>query len=337
MNYQFENNDLLLDKEIVLLDDERKQVKHTTHPPFRWICSLEVEFPEPILYPLGTLEHPGKAWKDLKPTIKGCGSGILISPKHILTASHVIAGLKVVKNSKTGKPVFRIVPAKKVIAIPGRNEENKSHPRPFGVFTSQKIFISPGFQSALELPISQLSKTQVRRALASDFGIIEIRETPNRQFVIPGQLTGWWREFSNFQILPVNKNLKAQLQKGKVHIVGFPGEKGNIPCSTMWKSFDKVIRIFPRFHDKSENLILYQADTSAGMSGSPVWIKDKNGKHYLVAIHSSFLDFFDKKERKKIKANVGALVTKEMIRHLRLWKVEYLELLFSNYTGFVNW
>ena len=330
MNYSFENKIPPQDQEIVLFKDERKQVENTTRSPFRWICSLEVEFPEPVLYPLGTLEHPGKNWKNLKPTTKGCGSGLLISPKHILTASHVIAGLKVVKNIKTGKQVFKMVRAKKVVAIPGRNEEHSRNPRPFGIFNSKKIFVSPGFQSALELPVFQLTKAQVRHALASDYGVIELQETSKHEFMLPGHTTGWWRKSPNFHIQPVNRKLQALLQNGKVNICGFPGEKGITPCSTMWTSFDKIIKVFPKSREKIENLIFYQADTSAGMSGSPVWIKDKKGNHFLVAVHSSFLDFYNQKTKKKRKVNVGALMTTEAIQQLRKWGVGYLEVSFSN-------
>ncbi len=333
MSYSQINTDHYENREIILQKDDRQQVRNTTLPPFRWICSLEVEFPEPVLYPLGILEHPGKAWKDLKPTTKGCGSGVLISPKHILTASHVIAGLKVIKDKRTGKTRFKIVPAKRVRVIPGRNEKKGKSFKPFGVFISQKILVSPGFKSAMEVPISQLTKTRIRQALASDFGVIEIQENWSKRFVVPGQIIGWWREFNNYQILPINELLRAKLEKGKIHVCGFPGDKGKSLCSELWRSYDKVKKVFPKFGSKPENLILYQADTSAGMSGSPVWIKDNSGKHYLVAIHSSFIDFIDKKTKKKEQANVGALITNETIRQLQLWKVEYLEVLFSNQIG----
>lgn len=321
------------DEEIVLLRDEREQVRDTTVAPFRWICSLEVEFPEPVLYPLGTLEHPGKGWKDLTPTLKGCGSGLLISPNHVLTASHVLAGLKVVKDARTGKARFKLVPAKRVIAIPGRNEEAKGNPRPFGAYASRRILVNPAFRSAVEMPVAQLAKAQVRRALASDFGVVELRENRNGGAILPGLSAGWWREAPGYKIRPVEGDLRRQLQASKVNIGGYPGEKARIPCSAPWFSFDKVVDAFPKFGGQPENLLLYQADTSAGMSGSPVWVKEKGGRFWLVAVHSSFLDYWDKKTGKRSKVNVGALVTEETMKQLRIWKVGYLEVLISERSG----
>ncbi|MCO6488580.1 MAG: trypsin-like peptidase domain-containing protein [Phaeodactylibacter sp.] len=322
----YENTDHRPDEEIVLLRDERQRVRDATRAPFRWICSLEVEFPEPVLYPLGTLEHPGKGWKDLKPTLKGCGSGLLITPGHVLTASHVIAGLKVVKDVETGKARFKMVPAKRVIAIPGRNEEAKGNSRPFGAYASRRILVNPGFRTTMELPAAQLTKAQVRKALASDFGVLELQENRKGGALLPGLSAGWWGELPGYKIRPVAGAFRRELQSAKVHIGGYPGEKARAPCSVPWYSTDKVVEAFPKFRGRPESLLLYQADTSAGMSGSPVWVKGKDGRFYLVAVHSSFLDY---KAGRMGRVNVGALVTKEMMRQLRDWEVGCLEMIIS--------
>ena len=329
MTHFYENTDHRLDEEIVLLRDERKRVGDTTRPPFRWICSLEVEFPEPVLYPLGTLEHPGKGWKDLKPTLKGCGSGLLITPRHVLTSAHVIAGLKVVKDARTGKARFKTVPARRVLAIPGRKEEGKGSARPFGAYASQRILVSPGFQSAMEVPAAELTKAQVRKALGSDFGVVGLSEDRNRKnggAFLPGLDAGWWGELPNYKFRPVAGAFRHQLQSGKVNIGGYPGEKARVPCSVPWFSTDRVVEASPKFRGRPENLLLYQADTSAGMSGSPVWVKGKDGRFYLVAVHSSFLDY---RAGKLKRVNVGALVTQELVRQLRDWGVEWGGALFS--------
>lgn len=324
----FGNNHYAEEAEIVLMKDDRKQVKDTSQPPFRWICSLEVEFPEPVFYTLATLEHPGKSWKDMTPSTKGCGSGLLISPNHVLTASHVIAGLKVVKDAKTGKAQFQLILAKKITIIPGRNEDDQIRPRPFGTWTSKKVMVSSGFRTAMEVPVEQLTKAQVRKALSYDFGVIEIAERadyrPNAP-IIPGQTAGWWGELENQRIHAVEGSLLRELRRGKIHIGGYPGEKGRLPCSVPWASFDKVVEAQPTIHGKTENLLLYEADTSAGMSGSPVWMKGKDGQFYLVAVHSSFLDY---KAGEGGKVNVGALVDLAMINQLRHWKIWSLEIIF---------
>lgn len=317
------------DQEIVLHQDERIPVLDSIKAPYCWVCSLEVEFPEPVIYPLGTLEYPGKNWRNLPATRKGCGSGLLISPAHVLTAAHVIAGLKVVKDPQTGKEVFKVVVASKVIVIPARTEENRQTPQPFGAFSSTQVRVSPGFKVGMEQIVSDLTKAQIRRTLPFDFGIVEVepqRVGGTSHVRFPGLEAGWWGEHSNDRIQPVDLAFRQQLQEAKVHILGYPGEKSATPCGALWRSFDHVVDAFPTQHGKTLDLLLYQADTSAGMSGSPVWVKDKTGQRYLVGVHSSFLDYKDKRTGQMKRANVAAMITAEMVAQLRVWKIGWLEI-----------
>lgn len=320
------------DQEIVLLQDERIPVSDNTKAPYRWVCSLEVEFPEPVIYPLGTLEHPGKGWRDITPTRKGCGSGLLISPAHVLTAAHVIAGLKVVQDPQTGQERFQVVIASKVIVIPARNEENRRKPQPFGAFSSTRVRIGPGFKVGMEQAVSALTKAQIRRTLPFDYGIVELEPQRLRnsgKITLPGLEVGWWGARSTDHILPVDRAFRQELQEAKVHILGYPGEKSRQACGALWRSFDRVVDAFPTQDGKTLDLLLYQADTSAGMSGSPVWVKDKAGQRFLVGVHSSFLDDKNKSSGQMERANVAAMMTGEMVAQLRTWKVGFLEVIIK--------
>jgi V8-like Glu-specific endopeptidase len=324
------DSEQLSEREIVLLKDERRPVLNTTRPPFRWICSLEVEFAEPVYYPLATLEQPGKDWATLVPARKGCGSGLLISPAHVLTAAHVLAGLKVVQDRSTGQHRFKVITARKVTVIPGRYEAQQKDERPYGSWSAGKIRVNPDFRKAMEVPVAQLTKEVIRRALAADVGLVQIRERPSQgqaKAVLPGQLAGWWGESDRYVIGPVQADLRKRLERQKVHIGGYPGEKGRLPCGSLWKSHDRVIAAFPQLDGRPLDLLLYAADTSAGMSGSPVWIVQKDGRHILVAVHSSFVDY----QRGPLqRANAGALLTGKMISLLQQWNTGYLEVIFSN-------
>ena len=57
--------------------DERQQVTNTTEVPFRWVCHITAFFPDP--------ENPG-----FELVFGQAGSGTLISPRHVITAGHVI-------------------------------------------------------------------------------------------------------------------------------------------------------------------------------------------------------------------------------------------------------
>lgn len=307
-------------QEIILQRDERRPVKDSTRAPYRWICSLEVEFPEPVLYPLGTLEHPGKGWRDLQPSRKGCGTGLLISPKHVLTASHVIAGLKVVRKGPDGAHHFVLVPARKVTVIPGRKAEGSGPDQPFGSYAARKILINPGFRAALQLPVSRLTRAQVRQSLAADYGIIELPPRPGR-YPYPGLLTGWWGEQPGYRISAVTDKAAALLRQHKVTVGGYPGEKAAVPCSVPWHSSDQVVDVLPAVDGKKQALLFYRTDTSAGMSGSPVWWKIPKGQYRLVGVHSSFLKY----GHSRTVVNAGALITGAMLRQLKKWRVGYLE------------
>lgn len=322
MNNWYRDQHGSLEQEIVLGKDERFPVKNTRQAPFRWICSIEVEFPEPVLYPLGTLEHPGKNWATLTPSRKGCGSGLLITPGHVLTNSHVIAGLKVEK--RAGQRSFRLIKASKVRVIPGRNISDPSRTEPFGRFTAEKISVSPGFRKSVEGPVDRLTKAQVRRALSADFGLIhlDLGATGQGKPILPG----WWSEQAIFQIRPTEEVLVGGAPLPEVHISGYPGDKGRAPCTTPWSSRGAAQLIAPK-NARKENLLFYRADTAAGMSGSPVWIIGNDGRYYLVAVHSSFLKI--KRKGKLETFNVGVRLSKAVIWQLHQWGATYQEVIFS--------
>lgn len=305
-------------REILLHGDERRLISDASRHPFLWICSLKVDFPEPVIYALGTLENPGYRWLDLQPTMHGCGTGLLISPKHILTAAHVISGLKFVVDKTIEKRRFQVVYAKKVSIIPARNDVNINNRNPFGVYEANRIHISPEFIKGMEFDLKMMHKTHIQHMLPYDYAVIESR--PQKlSAVLPGEQTGWWNELSGSFIKPVDTTFEWRLKRAKVNLAGYPGEKGSTPCSTLWHSFDKVIGVRPTINDKILDLLLYQADTSAGMSGSPVWAKYKDGRRYLVGIHSSFFEYHKHETDKSATANVAVLITGKVIRQLNKW------------------
>ncbi|MCB0837897.1 MAG: trypsin-like peptidase domain-containing protein [Bacteroidetes bacterium] len=292
--------DPYLDNEIVLFSDERQPVHDTIRPPFRWICSLEVEFPEPVLYSLGPLENPGITWEKLEPSIRGCGTGLFISRQNILTAAHVITGLKIIRQNREGKPLFKLIRAKKVKVIPGRNEENILNPRPFGQFLGRCFRINPGFQTLFESK-QGLDLHTIKRALSFDTGIVKI--VGGR-----GKHPGWWGREEQYKLSAIIDPDRHQLQRKKVHLAGYQGDKGRISCGALYYSSDQVSSAFYRINGKMQNLLLYQADTYAGMSGSPIWIKEKGGGYRLVGVHSSFLEMGKERRKNGARQNVGVLL-----------------------------
>ncbi|PHN07756.1 trypsin-like serine peptidase [Flavilitoribacter nigricans] len=283
-------------REIVLFSDDRLPVRDTTAIPHRWVCSLEVEFPEPVLYPLGPLEQPGKQWQTLQATTEGCGSGLLISPRHVLTSAHVIAGLKRVQSRHVNGERFQLVPASRVKVMPGRNEMDRGHNWPLGTYTSRRVLTYPGFKQILESPL-RADINLIKNSLSQDVGLVELSDWTDTRL-------GWWGANENYHLREVPDKLRRRLIGRQAQLAGYPGEKGPIACGAAYRSSGRIVEAFHRINNRQQDLIFYLADTSAGMSGSPVWIRETGNHFRLVGVHSSFLDY-----RPGSKANVAALLS----------------------------
>ena len=324
MTYPTTGSGYTHDSEIVLLGDERMPVQDVLQHPYRWICSLEVEFSQPVLYPLATLEQSGKRWANTRPSWKGCGTGLMISPTHILTAAHVISGLKIeTKDSKKEKH-FKLIKAMRVKVIPGRTEGTMT--KMLGHYQSKRIYVSSGFQYGMQKPVDKLTRTQVKKCLAADYGIIELESNSGlpSPSLRPSLKLGWWRQLAKHRIIPVHARMRRSIKNRQMQIAGYPGEKGKVSCGSLWKSSGKIRTASPMIRNESQDLLLYDADTSAGMSGSPVWIKH-SGTFYLIGVHSSFIQYPNPKGNRST-YNVAALVTTKMLKELHRWNVDYLEI-----------
>ena len=312
--------------EIVLMKDDRKPVREVLQQPFRWVCSLEVEFPEPVIYTLGTLEDPDKSWVSIEPSKKGCGSGLLISPVHLLTAAHVVAGFKIVGKGKQKR--FVLVEAKTVKIIPAR--QNNGNEMPFGSFYADRIHISHRFKKQLEHPIARLSRDRIKKCLSVDYAVVELRSDKIPGTSLATLKFGWWRQSHRFKIEPVATDGSRGLKGREMHVAGYPGEKGPVSCGALWEATGKIRAVAPNINGEQTAMLLYDADTSAGMSGSPVWIKTYEDIYNLAGIHSSFIDYPNEMGISKT-YNACALVTKTMMRELRSFGIGYLEVLMRKY------
>ncbi len=306
------------EQEIILGTDERLRIADTTKPPFCWICSLEVQFPEPVINALGLLEQAGKNWQGLPTGTTGCGTGLLISPKHILTASHVVMGLKIATDSKSGEKMLQTVKASRVRVIPGRNDRDLQA-KPFGIWTLKGIQVNPTFRQRLSGRLERITKNSILNALPFDVAILElqpkVQRQSQRQYHL-GDKIGWWGKERLFHFSPLTRIRRNQLIGHRVQIGGFPGEKGRKPCSQLHLSEGDILTTLPKLKGRILDLILYNADTSAGMSGSPVWVKTSNGHRHLIGVHTSFSKYKNRKPLQK--GNLAVLLTKQIVKQMQL-------------------
>ncbi len=258
-------------QEIVDDFDDRKRLGSIKDTPYRWICMLDLH---------------------TKSGLFG-GTGVLISPRHILTAGHNLDGCN------------------KVVVVPGINGRFK----PFGSYESTTMIAH--------------DKWKKHRDDNFDIGMIKLsKPVGNQRFnSIKGNVLGHWGHSAfgmGTRIIPfVQSN---QLNK-KANIAGYPSDKG---FTQLWWDAGKIVNTAPA---KASGAIYYTMDTCGAQSGSPVWLRSKSsGARFLIAIHSGpcLLDGSDCKElsgklcpgsslRKPHSSNMGVFLTAGLIKTIRSW------------------
>ena len=240
--------------------DTRRLVEDTEKIPFRWICALDLIFPDRA--------DKSKEQRDR-------GTGLLISPRHVLTAAHNVTPAKGVLAHR-----IHVLPG-----LDGVNVLGKARAR-VGSLT-----VEP---SAWWIPDSYVKN----RDNLHDYAVLTLpREFPP----INAMTYGFW---SDARFAPrtriVNVNVGTLAAGGSLTLAGYPGDKcrekacGAIApgaqiatlrarkdwASTQWMASGTIQANSP------PSLILYDMDTYSGISGSPVWQTTPQGDLVLVAIHT---------------------------------------------------
>jgi len=262
--------------------------------PWRWICSIQVDFPEEVFH------FPGGDAKDVT-----FGSGILITPRHVLTNAHLLVGFKIARQHKF------IVHPTKIMVAPGR-DARRLNPRPYGNYRAVSHHVAPQYRATDSETLSA----------PFDYAVLELnRDVGNRSFTkINGRL-GWWGQAHNSYIRAADSSFRQLLAKRKVNVAGYPN-RGDVefttnstPAGIQYYDFDRVVDASPRINNQVAAVIRYAAMAGNGQSGGPVWIKEKsNGRRYLVAIHRA-------RESVSNADREGVLITPSLIQQLYSWGV----------------
>ncbi|MEP7363006.1 MAG: hypothetical protein ABI972_07110 [Acidobacteriota bacterium] len=260
-----------MEDELVGNRDTRSPVRNTTKLPYRWICQI-------------VCRVAGQP----KPAV---GSGLLIGPRHVLTAAHVVWWKE---NNGT------VVRPGSIEVTPGRNVKK----RPFGTWkVADKKFpkeYTPGPGSC------------------HDYALLVLEDTiGGRKFPDTGPHTlSYWGSREAYNDTRIEYLEPAKLRKQAVHVSGYPFDKcgylpriasvpgarcyanQNAPAPPGFKDclLDKdELAGSAQFSDKGRILdlrsggpaqyLIHDADTCKAQSGSPMWIQSK-GKQYLVGIHT---------------------------------------------------
>jgi V8-like Glu-specific endopeptidase len=269
----------------VVGQDTRQQVD-STRIPFRWICSLKVRFRDTDTFNAVDFD---------------AGTGLLISPRHVLTAAHnVYAEITGSKGTKAKRRALL------VWASPGRTGDSF----PFGKVESESI--------------AYLSKFEGNLDVRWDYALIKLKKAIGDQTFksLANQPLGYWgskRWASGTIIQPLSREyLRGQV----VNVGGYPKNRNH----TQWIAWDVIKDAPPKVQNKPVNeLITYLTDTSEGQSGAPVWLSfPKSNRRYLVAVHQGSchpdLDGCSGSPRSRPTSNMGVLITQEVVDQIEAWK-----------------
>lgn len=241
--------------------DERQRVYDTWAVPYRWICSIDVT------YPGADRDRMGR------------GSGVLVGPRHVLTAAHCIY-----RTRDGASPVALSV-------VPGRNGRTD----PIGRTNAVSYSVSSAYLSDWEVGGRRIPGP--RENSRFDIGLVTLER--NIADVVYNRARdprpyGHWGHVHEGHLTYL-RGLDAAFLNGKpVMVAGYPGDWcGDVPFRRETCDQEKDLATVPfagpgtvSIDPRQPGVLEHTADTHRAQSGSPVWMRFQDGTRYLVGIHT---------------------------------------------------
>lgn len=239
--------------------------------PFRWICAVFVDHGKLVL-PVPAQKLSVDPHKDLIGPWVG-GTGLLISPRHVLTCGHIF----------TDRLNAGHKPKKDVVSFVTTKQSELDKEPVLGPWPAEGSWCHP---KVLE-PSEWVSRS-------FDFGLIQLSSKGGE---FPGDMMidmknkgrerfGWWGQSRPNYFMNTHRPAEW-LRWRKVNVYGFP-EASNRNLRKLHHGFGDVSAVYDL--DKSKGrlhpMIRYDVRTVVGSSGGPVWTVDRNPlERRLVGVH----------------------------------------------------
>lgn len=240
-----------------------KAIDKVRQAPFQWICSICAQFAVP------TVSEPDAP----EPANLHYGTGVLVTERHVLTAAHILVGLRKYKDALL--PAW----ARDVRVQIGRNDGGLPvKPRWYRVrrWTVPRPFRSY-YRSDDHGPLDA----------QHDYGVIELaKPVGHKRFLMRGRLqtVGWWNQAHRSVLRPVEGSFKGRLRGTRVHVCGYLKDL-HPTAGKLALGGGVVTEVDPTVSGRALPLLTYTGRYGKGMSGGPVWADCADGRRYLIAIH----------------------------------------------------